>query len=144
MNLDRTKKKNDRKAGKVMPKTITKPVAKAPRGKQTFSKELLEERARQLDRFRSTPATAVVARSLEPNDPGDMAEQSHEEWLFLKRNAASTEEARLIDEALRRIQNGTYGICAECEQPISEKRLRAVPWAKYCIHCQEQKGSWTN
>jgi DnaK suppressor protein len=39
--------------------------------------------------------------------------------------------------ALRRIQDGTYGICLECESDISRKRLNAVPWAPYCIYCQE-------
>jgi DnaK suppressor protein len=39
--------------------------------------------------------------------------------------------------ALKRIQGGTYGICLECESDISRKRLNAVPWAPYCIHCQE-------
>jgi DnaK suppressor protein len=117
---------------------------KTTRVKQSPSKELLEQRARLLSELRGTTHAAVVARRDEPSDPGDMAEQSHEEWLFLKRNAATTEEARLIDEALKRIEKGTYGVCAECEQPISPKRLAAVPWAKYCIHCEERRGSWTN
>ena len=36
------------------------------------------------------------------------------------------------------IDQGTYGICPECEEPISTKRLDAVPWARYCVTCQEQ------
>jgi DnaK suppressor protein len=43
----------------------------------------------------------------------------------------------LILEALKRIENNSYGICAECEEDISAKRLNALPWAKYCIRCQE-------
>jgi DnaK suppressor protein len=42
-----------------------------------------------------------------------------------------------IKFALARIEDGTYGICAECDGPISVKRLTAVPWACYCIPCQE-------
>ena len=43
----------------------------------------------------------------------------------------------LIGAALKRIDKGEFGICLECEEPISPKRLAAVPWASYCLHCQE-------
>jgi DnaK suppressor protein len=43
-----------------------------------------------------------------------------------------------IGAALKRIDNGGFGMCAECQEPISPKRLAAVPWAAYCLHCQEQ------
>ena len=46
--------------------------------------------------------------------------------------------ASLVAEALERIETGEYGACAECEEPISERRLNALPWAKYCIRCQEE------
>jgi DnaK suppressor protein len=42
-----------------------------------------------------------------------------------------------IGAALKRIDDGDFGICLECEEPISPKRLAAVPWAAYCLHCQE-------
>jgi len=42
-----------------------------------------------------------------------------------------------IDAALQRIADGEFGICVECEEPISPKRLNAVPWAIYCLRCQE-------
>jgi len=42
-----------------------------------------------------------------------------------------------IGAALARINDGEFGICVECEEPISPKRLAAVPWAAYCLRCQE-------
>ncbi len=42
-----------------------------------------------------------------------------------------------VNSALKRIDHGEFGICLECEEPISDKRLTAVPWAAYCLHCQE-------
>ena len=42
-----------------------------------------------------------------------------------------------VDAALQRIEDGEFGICLECEEPISPKRLTAVPWATYCLRCQE-------
>ena len=45
---------------------------------------------------------------------------------------------RLIQRALERINDGSFGICAECKGPIGLKRLQALPWASHCIQCQEQ------
>ena len=42
-----------------------------------------------------------------------------------------------IGAALKRIDDGEFGICLDCEEAISPKRLAAVPWAGYCLHCQE-------
>ena len=42
-----------------------------------------------------------------------------------------------VDAALQRIDDGEYGICIECEEQISPKRLVAVPWAAFCLRCQE-------
>ena len=42
-----------------------------------------------------------------------------------------------ITRALKRIEDGEFGICLDCEEPISDKRLAAVPWAAYCLRCQE-------
>jgi len=42
-----------------------------------------------------------------------------------------------VGEALRRMDDGEFGVCMECEEPISTKRLAAVPWAAYCLQCQE-------
>jgi len=45
---------------------------------------------------------------------------------------------RQIRRALDRVADGTYGVCLHCEEDISPKRMAAVPWAGYCIKCQEQ------
>jgi RNA polymerase-binding transcription factor len=46
-----------------------------------------------------------------------------------------------IEEALRRLQDGTYGRCLTCGQPIPERRLEAIPWAVRDVACEEQVGS---
>jgi len=49
-------------------------------------------------------------------------------------------EAKLLKEvraALKRLDNETFGICLRCEEEIPEKRLKALPWAAYCVSCQE-------
>jgi DnaK suppressor protein len=42
-----------------------------------------------------------------------------------------------VDAALKRISEGTFGQCLNCEQEINAKRLEAIPWVRYCITCQE-------
>jgi DnaK suppressor protein len=47
-----------------------------------------------------------------------------------------------VEEALRRLQDGTYGRCVTCGQPIPERRLEAIPWAVRDVECEEHVGSW--
>ena len=44
---------------------------------------------------------------------------------------------RQVRAALCRVAQGTFGVCVHCEEPISPRRLEAVPWSPFCIHCQE-------
>lgn len=46
---------------------------------------------------------------------------------------------KLIEEAIKRLENGTYGHCTHCDEPIEQPRLQAIPWARYCISCQEMQ-----
>src|SRR5580658_5877064 len=97
----------------------------------------LQQQAQLLKDSMSTTAAGVVAYRETSGDYGDMSHQSEQEWLFVNRNRANSTELSLIETALQRIKDGTYGICANCEKPISRQRLAAVPWAKYCIECQD-------
>jgi DnaK suppressor protein len=54
--------------------------------------------------------------------------------LTLERESKSLMQ---VDAALERIDDGEFGICLECEEPISTKRLAVLPWAAYCLQCQE-------
>ena len=48
---------------------------------------------------------------------------------------------RLLEEALWRIEKGTYGVCRDCGEPIAPARLRAIPWTRVCITCKEKQAS---
>lgn len=69
----------------------------------------------------------------------DMATDNFDREFSL--DLASAEQVMLnrIDEALKKIRDGSYGICENCDKPISFKRLKAVPYAKLCIKCQEDE-----
>jgi DnaK suppressor protein len=108
-------------------------------GKHDTYKDVLEQKAAEVRKSMSAQKAAqMLSRGLHSHDEGDLSQQSHEEWLFLNRNSLDLHLLREVDGALRRIEEGTYGTCAECEEPISPKRLKAVPWARYCVTCQER------
>ncbi len=67
----------------------------------------------------------------------DQAQISHDEFISLHVNSIGYEMLRDVNEALLRIEHGEYGLCERCEEPIPEKRLRAVPWARFCVGCQD-------
>ena len=67
----------------------------------------------------------------------DDIQQSADRVLAFDSLKGNWHMSSLISEALERIDNHTYGLCADCDEQISEKRLAALPWAKYCIRCQE-------
>jgi DnaK suppressor protein len=108
------------------------------KGKFANYRKTLEKKADEVRRSMSAQKAAqVVARLDCPSDEGDLSQQHHEEWIFLNRNTIDIKLLREVNAALVRIEHGTYGVCAECEEPISAKRLDALPWARYCVSCQE-------
>jgi DnaK suppressor protein len=70
----------------------------------------------------------------------DQAQISHDEFVSLRMNGLDYRQLRLVDEALDRLDAGDYGICLACDEPIAPKRLRALPWARYCVSCEDNAG----
>lgn len=70
-------------------------------------------------------------------DPGDQALSSTMESLKVSLQDTERAEYNRILQALEKIEDGTYGICVDCGQPISEKRLQSFPNAARCLGCQE-------
>ena len=112
------------------------------KSKHESYRKILEKKAEEIQQSMSAQKAAqVLAREEHPHDEGDLSQQSHEEWIFLNRNTLDITLLREVQAALRRIARGTYGVCSECEEPISVKRLAAVPWARFCVSCQERIAS---
>lgn len=72
-------------------------------------------------------------------DVGDQALMDLEREMGISLLEMRNRKRQLIDEALTRLDEGTYGVCAECGVEISEKRLAAVPFAKLCVDCQSRQ-----
>lgn len=107
------------------------PAAENP---QAYRHKLLEKRADVLSALRMKFDTlARMGRVAED----DQAQITHDEFVSLHLNSLDYRELRLVNEALDRLDSGDYGICLACEEPIPPKRLSALPWARYCIPCQQ-------
>lgn len=99
---------------------------------------VLEAKAEEIrNNLQSAAASKALFYGEEPLDLEELPTKSHEEWIFLNRNNIDVMLLREIDEALARIDDGGYGTCLECDEAISMKRLDALPWARYCVTCQE-------
>ena len=70
-------------------------------------------------------------------DPADMAANAYTKELLVSMSDNDRQLLNLIDEALERMEDSGYGKCVRCGQPLPEKRLEAVPWARHCVKCQE-------
>ena len=105
-------------------------------------RSILERRRAEItDSYKRARATSQNAsRDNGALDMIDYAVDSYAKEFLLSLSNMERKELHLIEEALARIgagERGGYGLCQECGTRISEKRLRAVPWARHCIKCQE-------
>ena len=74
---------------------------------------------------------------------GDMADQAagnNEVHIQLKLKQTDAKILQAIEGALRRSEEGSYGVCKECGEPIAEARLNAIPWTRSCKACKEKQG----
>ncbi len=69
----------------------------------------------------------------------DMAADTYEREMSMSIVSSEQEVLYQIDDALKRMDDGSYGICQECNTPITLSRLKAVPYASMCIACQRVK-----
>lgn len=105
---------------------------------KTQMKRFREQLLAKAEEIRGGMRAGEALNSERMADPDDLAVQSHEEWIFLNRNSIDTMLLREIQESLLRMDAGNYGLCLECDEPISQKRLEAIPWARHCVRCQEE------
>jgi DnaK suppressor protein len=105
----------------------------------TFKKRL-EERQQALRKAVSrTEEDGRIADQDSAQDVADRAANSYtKEFLFSQSNN-DRQLLNMVETALQRIREGTFGECVNCGNEINSKRLEAVPWTRYCIECQEKK-----
>jgi RNA polymerase-binding transcription factor len=100
-------------------------------------KRALEARIAELDRSVSSAERDARALGAKTADVLDQAAQEYEKQAVLHKASADRQVRKNLMQALERIGEGTFGECANCGGEIEPKRLDAIPWARYCIKCQE-------
>ena len=108
----------------------------------TLKESLLRKRAEILATSTGTrplPASADV--NSRQGDLADQASGNNEVHIQLKLKQTDAKILQAIEEALYRMEKGTYGICRDCGEEIAPARLNAIPWTRVCITCKEKQSS---
>lgn len=98
-------------------------------------KKILETKQDELEQIVRNRDAITIEKSA---DALDEVQHAAERELAIRNLDRESHLLRNVRSALRRIEDGTFGTCLHCEEEISPKRIAAVPWAAFCIQCQEQ------
>src|SRR6202042_1043724 len=97
-------------------------------------KHILEAKQAELEAFVRNREGIAIEKS---PDALDEVQNAAKRELAIRNLDRESNLLRNVRAALHRMDEGTFGVCLHCEEDISIKRLHAVPWAAYCIQCQE-------
>jgi DnaK suppressor protein len=98
-------------------------------------KKILEAKQAELEQIVRKRDAITIEKSA---DALDEVQHASERELAIRNLDRESNLLRNVRGALRRINEGSFGVCLHCEEEISPKRLAAVPWTALCIQCQEQ------
>ena len=115
-----------------------------PRSRYSELKQMLEERRRELQaevqgKIRDVRAEASMGGKNEVFDAVESSEADIQDDIEFALIQMKSETLNKINDALLRLDQGTYGNCFECDEEIAEKRLRALPFAVRCKDCEEAR-----
>ena len=108
---------------------------------QIYKDALLKKRVEILGTGGIKPLQASMENNTRQGDMADQASGNNEVHIQLKLKQTDAKILQAIEEALERIQKGTYGVCRDCGEPIAEPRLNAIPWTRVCIVCKEKQNT---
>jgi DnaK suppressor protein len=103
-----------------------------------FREELMRRRKEILDSQKPL-ATSMVDTNTRQGDLADQATGNNEVHIHLKLKQTDAKILQAIEEALKRIEHGTYGVCRDCGEQVAVPRLKAIPWTRSCITCKEKQ-----
>lgn len=146
-------KKNRKKVAETAPKEEKEEPKKAPLKSPLTAAMLREFRTLLLERRRKIhgDVSSLEAEGLRkssdasgnlstlPVHLADIGSDAFDQEMTLGRMESEGDELEEIEEAIRRVAEGVYGRCENCEKPIPKLRLKAIPYARYCIPCQTKE-----
>lgn len=125
-----------------MPKTTRAENKRAKKkksnGNDLYRKRLIEQQEQIFSLYEHDLRVGQEASDEGTEDIVDRANNSYNREFMFTLSDAERQTLVEIERALERLSGGTYGTCLNCSEEIPKARLRALPWARYCIECQEQ------
>jgi len=106
--------------------------------KDEFRKMLASKKESIIRKLSETIAESKEMESNVAQDLVDKAETSYTKEFLLSLTDTERRQLLLIDEALKRLEHGEFGVCQLCRKEVGRKRLEAIPWTPLCIDCQEK------
>ncbi|MGZ3449773.1 MAG: TraR/DksA family transcriptional regulator [Polyangiales bacterium] len=110
----------------------------SPKQRSELEELLRQERARLTTRH-AAELTSATRRDPEVDDEGDLAAEITEESTNLRLADNDLRTLREIDAALQRVNDGTYGLDEDTQEPIGYPRLKAIPWARHAVANEERR-----
>ena len=105
---------------------------------ETFKRKLLEIRRDLLGQVERKKLYSKEVGEDGIPDSGDVAAYSYSKEVLMGLGENERTKLRLVEEALAKIDEGTYGVCERCEEAIPVKRLDLLPFTRYCVQCQTE------
>jgi DnaK suppressor protein len=100
-------------------------------------KQVLEARIAETEHAIEDAEQEIRANSARHADAADQAAAEYERQTLAHKAAVARQTLRNLTQALARMRQETFGECVQCGNDIEPKRLDAIPWARYCLKCQE-------
>ena len=110
----------------------------AKRSIERFRQQLEQQRKEILDLYEHDLEVGKGTFDGDADDIVDRANNAYNREFMLSLSGSERDRLREIEAALERLDDGSYGTCKPCGASIPQVRLKAVPWARYCIDCQER------
>ena len=104
---------------------------------EKYRRLLLEKKSSLRSELAKTKNAEEETTEESTQDIADKAVSSYTREFLYSLTDADRNTVQQIDQALARIDEGTYGFCLNCGNPLNEKRLTAIPWSRHCVDCQE-------
>ena len=119
-------------------KVGTKAPARRDR-REVIRERLLSQRQEILDLYKHDLRVGQQSSDEASEDIIDRANNAYQREFMFNLSGGERRMLRQVEGALDRLDQGEYGICDHCREPIGSKRLKVVPWARYCVKCQEKE-----
>lgn len=113
------------------------------RKSEEFRKRLLTKKDELLRLVSKSEQDGREADEEGTQDIADKAANSYTKEFLFHQSDDNRRVLQLVNEALDRLKDGSFGLCVACSQEVQAKRLEAVPWARHCIECQEKQEQGT-